>query len=111
MTMAKLNALAGGLLQVSAGEAALGSAHEYCVGIMEPSGYAELINLNLDGGGGGACCCAAAMLAVPAANRNASTVSDCSFLIGLLFHPQIFPAGALLYLEKINFVHSPRRFL
>jgi len=40
------------LLQERAGEAALGSAHEYWVGIMEPSVYAELVNLNLEGGAG-----------------------------------------------------------
>src|ERR1700680_5057347 len=65
---AKLTAPAGGLLHCSAGEDALGSAHEYCVGIMLPSLYAELISLNFDGGAAGACCagaCCAAALPIP----------------------------------------------
>src|ERR1700735_3193123 len=47
---AKLIAAAGGLLHCNAGEAPLGSAHVYCDGIMLPSAYAGLINLNFDGG-------------------------------------------------------------
>src|SRR5580704_7177820 len=83
---AKLVVLLGGLLQERAGEAALGSAHEYWVGIMEPSAYAELVNLNLEGGGGVACCCATT-LAVPAANRNARTVSNSISLVRIVFPP------------------------
>lgn len=45
--MAKLAALAGALLHVRAGEAGLGSEQEYCVGIIEPSAYAEVESLNL----------------------------------------------------------------
>jgi hypothetical protein len=37
ITIAKLTVFAGGLVQERAGEAALGSAQEYWVGIMEPS--------------------------------------------------------------------------
>src|SRR5216683_7557583 len=85
---AKLAVLLGGLVQESAGEAALGSAHEYWVGIMEPSVYAELINLNLEGGGGAAGCCAATP-ATPAAIRNARTVSHCTDFIRIAFPPQV----------------------
>jgi hypothetical protein len=88
---AKLVAFAGGLLHEMAGEAALGSAQEYCVGIMEPSVYAELISLNLDGGGGGAppCCCAA-IVAVIATEKMARTTSDCSNLVRIAFPPQAY---------------------
>src|SRR5215469_14360486 len=72
MMTAKLWAAAGALLQESSGEAALGSAQEYCVGIIEPSAYAEVDSLNLDGGGG-ACCCAAAT-AAPARSAHAKIV-------------------------------------
>src|ERR1039457_4131529 len=73
---AKLAVSLGGLLHDRAGEAALGSAQEYCVGICEPSAYAELVSLNLEGGG--AACCCAATLVTPATSRNARTVSDCT---------------------------------
>src|ERR1700674_3436339 len=59
-TTAKLTVAAGGLLHCSAGKVALVSAHEYCVGIMLPSLYAELITLNFEGGAAGACACGAA---------------------------------------------------
>ena len=88
MITAKLAVLFGGLVQESAGEAALGSAHEYCVGIMEPSAYAELVNLNLEGGGGAACCCAATP-ATPATIRNARTVSNRTDFIRIAFPPQV----------------------
>jgi hypothetical protein len=84
---AKLAVLLGGLVQESAGEAALGSAHEYWVGIMEPSAYAELVNLNLEGGGGAAGCCAAT-LAAPATTRNARTVSNFTDFIRIAFPPE-----------------------
>src|SRR6266566_3752066 len=83
---AKLVGLLGGLLHERAGEAAFGSAQEYWVGIMEPSVYAELVNLNLEGGGGAAGCCAAT-LAVPATNRNARTVSNCISFVRIAFPP------------------------
>jgi hypothetical protein len=44
--------------------------------------------LNLEGGGGVAGCCAE-MLAVPATNRNARTVSDCTSFVRIVFPPQI----------------------
>jgi hypothetical protein len=92
MTTAKLMVLFGGLVQDSAGEAALGSAHENWVGIMEPSAYAELINLNLEGGGGAACCCAA-MLAIPATNENARTATKSMSFVLILFPPQVSFCG------------------
>src|SRR5690348_18512177 len=49
MTRAKLIAPVGGLLQLSTGEVALGSAHENCVGILLPSLKAELMTLNWEG--------------------------------------------------------------
>jgi hypothetical protein len=85
---AKVVGLLGGLLQESAGEAALGSAHEYWVGIMEPSVYAELVNLNLEGGGGGAAGCCAATSATPATNRIARTASDRINFVRITFPPQ-----------------------
>src|SRR5580704_18191940 len=85
---AKLVVLLGGLLQERAGEAALGSAHEYWVGIMEPSAYAELVNLNLEGGGGATCCCAA-MLAIPATNETARTATKSMSFVLILFPPQV----------------------
>src|ERR1700674_334519 len=87
MITAKLMVLLGGLVQESAGEAALGSAHENWVGIMEPSAYAELVNLNLEGGGGVAGCCAA-MLVIPATTRNARSVSNCTSFVRIVFPPQ-----------------------
>jgi hypothetical protein len=56
---------------------------------MEPSAYAELVNLNLDGGGGGAAGCCAATLAVPATNRNAKTVSNWTSFIRIVFPPEV----------------------
>jgi hypothetical protein len=82
--------LLGGLVQESAGEAAFGSAHENWVGIMEPSAYAELINLNLEGGGGGAAaCCCAAMPAIPTTNENARTVTKSMSFVRIVFPPQV----------------------
>jgi hypothetical protein len=85
---AKVVGLLGGLLQERVGEAALGSAHEYCVGIMEPSVYAELVNLNLEGGGGGAAGCCAATSATPATNRIVRTVINCISFIRIALPPQ-----------------------
>src|SRR3984893_3062691 len=85
---AKVMGLLGGLLHERAGEAAFGSAHEYCVGIIEPSVYAELVNLNLDGGGGVAAGCCAATLATPATNRIGRTVSNCTSFVRITLPPQ-----------------------
>jgi hypothetical protein len=88
MITAKLTALAGGLLHERAGEAALGSAQEYWVGIMEPSVYAGVVSLNLEGGGGVAGCCAAT-LATPATKKKARTVIHCTNLIRIAIPPQL----------------------
>src|ERR1700676_1390661 len=99
---AKLAVLFGGLVQESAGEAALGSAHEYWVGIMEPSAYAELINLNLEGGGGVAGCCAA-MPATPATIRNARTVSHRTDFIRIAYPPQVSFLNSCCRLKQNRF--------
>src|SRR5271169_6424746 len=98
---AKLAVLLGGLVQESAGEAALGSAHEYWVGIMEPSAYAELVNLNLEGGGGAAVCCAATP-AIPATTRNARTKSNCTDFVRIAFPPQVSFLKSLCLLQNID---------
>jgi hypothetical protein len=87
MITAKLIAPLGGFTQESAGEAAFGSAHEYCVGIIDPSVYADDINLNLEGGGAGAAgCCAAAPAATPT-DKIDTAMSDCINLIRIVFPP------------------------
>src|SRR5665213_1102432 len=87
MITAKLTAPLGGFVQDSAGEAAFGSAHEYCVGIIDPSEYADDINLNLEGGGAGAAgCCAATPAAIPTDKMDIA-MSDCINLIRIVLPP------------------------
>ena len=85
MIKAKLTVAAGGLLHSSAGEVALGSAHENSVGTLPPSLNAGLITLNFDGGGAAPCCCAEA-LPIPAKTKAERTASErIGFILSIVF--------------------------